>query len=149
MLKLELEIQAMKDMRVLDPSRLILRTSAWAKGDDIEDQAKIHIRPYDEKVYWSGWYDYHRAGGPAVWNEGLYKGPEDYYNDTKNKREIVFFGEEGALSSPPRLEKNKEDLEKYSYKGWDGREFLRWYDVFNKFLDAKQLRTVYPTVDDL
>lgn len=47
--KLELEIQAMKDMRVLDPSRLILRTSAWAKGDDIEDQAKIHIRPYDEK----------------------------------------------------------------------------------------------------
>ncbi|WP_422891537.1 glycoside hydrolase family 2 TIM barrel-domain containing protein, partial [Nannocystis pusilla] len=29
--KLELEIQAMKDMRVLDPSRLILRTSAWAK----------------------------------------------------------------------------------------------------------------------
>lgn len=106
--KLELEIQAMKDMRVLDPSRLILRTSAWAKGDDIEDQAKIHIRPYDEKVYWSGWYDYHRAGGPAVWNEGLYKGPEDYYNDTKNKREIVFFGEEGALSSPPRLEKIKK-----------------------------------------
>ena len=56
---------------ILDPSRLILRTSAWAKGDDIEDQAKIHIRPYDAKVYWSGWYDYHRAGGPAVWNEGL------------------------------------------------------------------------------
>ena len=43
----------------------------------------------------------------------------------------------------------EEDLEKYSYKGWDGREFLRWYDEFNEFLDAKQLRTVYPTVDDL
>lgn len=147
--KLELEIQAMKDMRALDPSRFILRTSAWAKGDYVEDQAKIHIRPYDEKVYWSGWYDYHRAGGPAVWNEDLYKGPADYYNDTKNKREIVFFGEEGALSSPPRLEKNKEDLEKYDYKGWDGREFLRWYDEFNKFLDDKELRKVYPTVDDL
>lgn len=147
--KLELEIQAMKDMRALDPSRLILRTSAWAKGDDIEDQAKIHIRPYDGKIYWSGWYDYHRAGGPAVWNEDLYKGPDDYYNDTKNKREIVFFGEEGALSSPPRLEKNKEDLEKYAYKGWDGREFLRWYDEFNNFLDDKQLRKTYPTVDDL
>ena len=40
-------------------------------------------------------------------------------------------------------------MEKYSYKGWDGREFLRWYDEFNEFLDAKQLRTVYPTVDDL
>lgn len=147
--KLELELQAMKDMHSLDPSRLILRTSAWAKGDYIDDQAKIHIRPYDEKIYWNGWYDYHRAGGPAVWNESLYKSPDDYYNNTKNKREIVFFGEEGALSSPPRLEKNKEDLEKYAYKGWDGREFLRWYDEFNKFLDEKQLRTVYPTVDDL
>lgn len=147
--KLELELQAMKDMRSLDPSRLILRTSAWAKGDYIDDQAKIHIRPYDEKVYWNGWYDYHRAGGPAVWNEGLYKSPDDYYNDTKNKREIVFFGEEGALSSPPRLEKNKEDLEKYTYKGWDGREFLRWYDEFDNYLDEKQLRKTYPTVDDL
>ena len=27
-------------------------------------------------------------------------------------------------------------------------KFLRWYDEFNEFLDAKQLRTVYPTVDD-
>ena len=70
----------------------------------------------------------------------LYKGPEDYYNDTKNKRESVFFGEEGALSSPPRLEKIKKIWKKYSYKGWDGREFLRWYDEFNEFLDAKQLR---------
>ena len=26
-----------------------------------------------------------------------YKGPEDYYNDTKNKREIVFFGEERCV----------------------------------------------------
>lgn len=147
--KLALEIQAMKDMRALDPSRLILRTSAWAKADHIEDQAKIHLRPYDEQVYWNGWYDYHRAGGPAVWNEDLYKGPADYYNNTKNRCEIVFFGEEGALSSPPRLEKNKEDLEKYAYKGWDGNEFLRWYDAFNQFLDDKQLRAVYPTVDDL
>lgn len=147
--KLKLEIQTMKDMRELDPSRLILRTSAWAKADNVEDQAKIHIRPYDETIYWKGWYDYHRAGGPAVWNEDLYKSPADYYNHTKNHREIVFFGEEGALSSPPRLEKNKQDLDKCAYKGWDGREFLRWYDEFNKYLDNKQLRSVYPTVDDL
>lgn len=147
--KLELEIQAMKDMHHLDPSRLILRTSAWAKADNIADQAKIHIRPFDETIYWKGWYDYHRAGGPAVWNEDLYKTSDDYYNNTKNNREIVFFGEEGALSSPPRLQKNKDDLDKCTYKGWDGCEFLRWLDEFNKFLDEKQLRQTYPTVDDL
>ena len=147
--KLALEIQAMQDMSKLDPSRYILRTSAWAKADDIDDQAKIHIRPYDNTIYWNGWYDYHRAGGPAVWNEDLYKSPEDYYNNTKNQKEIVFFGEEGALSSPPRLQKNKEDMDKLTYLGWDGREFLRWYNEFESYLDAKNLRDTYPTVDDL
>ena len=133
----------------LDPSRVVLRTSAWAKGDYIDDQSKIHMRPYDDTVYWNGWYDYHRAGGPAVWNEALYKGPDDYYNNTTNRKEIVFFGEEGALSSPPRLEKNKQDLEKYTFLGWDSKEFLRWYDEFDQYIDNKQLRKTYPTVDDL
>lgn len=147
--KLRIELQDMRDMHKLDPSRYILRTSAWAAGDYIDDQAKIHIRPYDTTVYWNGWYDYHHAGGPAVWNEGLYKNPQDYYNNTTNAKEIVFYGEEGALSSPPRLELNKKDLEKSPYKGWDGREFLRWYDEFEKFIDDKGLRKIYPTVDAL
>ncbi|MBE6280540.1 MAG: glycoside hydrolase family 2 [Bacteroides sp.] len=147
--KLELEMEAMKAMHQLDPSRVVLRTSAWAKGDYIDDQSKIHMRPYDSAIYWNGWYDYHRAGGPAVWNEGLYKGPDDYYNNTSNQKEIVFFGEEGALSSPPRLEKNMEDLKKRTYLGWDSKEFIRWYKEFEQYLDNKNLRNVYPTVDDL
>ena len=109
----------------MDPSRYVLRTSAWAKGYDIDDQAKIHIRPNDTTVYWNGWYDYHHAGGPAVWNEALYKSPADYYNNTTNAKEIVFFGEEGALSAPPRLAKNKEELDKMEYKGWDVFSFLQ------------------------
>lgn len=147
--KLELELAAMKDMHALDPSRIILRVSAWAKGDYIDDQTKIHYRPFDDTVYWNGWYDYHRAGGPAVWNEGLYKSPEDYYNNTVNNKEIVFFGEEGAISSPPRLERDKDDLDKLQYKGWDGPDFLKWYERFSSFLDDKGLRKTYPTVDDL
>ncbi|MBO5126045.1 MAG: hypothetical protein J6D10_00570, partial [Clostridia bacterium] len=146
--KLELELKAMKAMHQLDPSRVVLRTSAWAKGDYIDDQSKIHMRPYDSTIYWNGWYDYHRAGGPAVWNEALYKGPDDYYNNTTNQKEIVFFGEEGAVSSPPRLEKNMIDLKKYTYLGWDSKEFIRWYKEFEQYIDDKNLRSVYPTVDD-
>lgn len=147
--QLAVELEAMQAMHRLDPSRYVLRTSAWAKADFVDDQAKIHLRPNDTTVYWNGWYDYHRAGGPAVWNEALYKSPTDYYNNTTNSREIVFFGEEGALSAPPRLAKNKEELDKTPNKGWDGREYLRWYDEFERFLTEKQLRSVYPTVDSL
>lgn len=146
--KLAMEIQTIKDAHKLDPSRTILRISGWAK-DYVKDQSKIHMRPYQDSIYWDGWCDYHRAGGPAVWNEDLYKSPDDYYNNTTNKTEIVFFGEEGALSAPPRLEKNKEDLAKYKYLGWDAPEFLRWYDCFDKYLDDKNLRNIYPTVDSL
>lgn len=147
--QLAIEINTMKDVHKMDPSRYVLRTSAWAKGYDIDDQAKIHIRPNDTTVYWNGWYDYHHAGGPAVWNEALYKSPANYYNNTTNAKEIVFFGEEGALSAPPRLAKNKEELDKMEYKGWDGREYLRWYDEFDRFIDNKGLRQVYPSVDSL
>lgn len=35
------------------------------------------------------------------------------------------------------------------YKGWDGREYLRWYDAFDRFIDNKGLRQVYPSVDSL
>ena len=70
--------------------------------------AKMHMRPFDDTVYMSGWYDYHHAGGPAVWSQSLYKSPDDYYNRTTNKAEIVYWGEEGAISTPPRLAKSKK-----------------------------------------
>lgn len=144
--KLAMEIQAIRKVHELDPSRCVLRISGWAK-DYVRDVSKIHMRPYQDSVYWNGWCDYHRAGGPAVWNEDLYKNPDNYYNNTKNKREIVFLGEEGALSAPSRLEKDKEDLADYKYLGWDASEYLNWYDAFNDFLDEKKLRNVFPTVD--
>ena len=87
--------QDMRDAHGLDPSRTITRTSAWATGKDVEDPFKMHMRPFDDSVYLNGWYDYHHAGGPAVWGQNLYRSPRDYYNLTDNVREIVFWGEEG------------------------------------------------------
>ena len=146
---LAIQMRDMADMQKIDPSRIITRTSAWAKGDYEEDQTKIHLLPFDTTFRWNGWYDYHHAGGPATWSQNLYQGPDDYYNNTTNKTEIVMYGEEGAVSSPPRLEKNKADLEQLQYKGWDGPAFLEWYDRFDSFIDRKGLRPYYPTVDTL
>ncbi len=144
---LENQRRDMADAHRLDPSRVITRTSAWAAGPDVEDSCKMHARPFDETIYMTGWYDYHHAGGPAVWNEALYRGPRDYYNRSENRREIVFWGEEGAISSPPRLAKIKETLDSLPRAGWDGAMYLDWFRAADSFLSRKNLRSAFPNVD--
>lgn len=133
----------------IDPSRSITRTSAWAlkQGINAPDEFKLHMRPFDGTVHRTGWYDFHHAGGPAVWMQSLYKGPSEYYNRTKDKEEIVFWGEEGAISTPPRLDLIKAELERTLRPGWDGNMYLDWHREFSAFLDRKGLRTAFPTVD--
>lgn len=147
----------LQDAHAIDPSRSITRTSAWATKPDIdtEDEFKMHMRPFDSTVYRTGWYDFHHAGGPAVWTQSLYKSPTDYYNRTTDQEEIIFWGEEGAISTPPRLELIKAELEDLSRRsparrdvgGWDGKMYLDWYKEFDAFLNQKNLRTAFPTVD--
>lgn len=133
----------------LDPSRTITHTSAWARGPGIDDPAKLHFRPFDDTAHWSGWYDVHHAGGPATWNESLYRNPAEYYLRTDNAREIVFWGEEGALSTPPRLEQIHAALNAAPQLGWDGQVYQDWFRAFEDFLARKNLRAAFPTVDAL
>ncbi|HEU5078973.1 MAG TPA: PA14 domain-containing protein [Opitutaceae bacterium] len=130
-----------------DPSRLIVHTSAWARSQDIDDPAKMHLRPYDDRVYLNGWYDVHHAGGPAVYNESLYRNPDDYYLRTDDTREIVYWGEEGAISTPPRLEKIHAELAGAPHLGWDGAGYEEWHGAFESFLDRKNLRGSFGTLD--
>jgi len=136
--------------REIDPSRVITRTSGWSKsGFAVEDAMKMHFRPYDERLHQTGWFDYHHAGGPATWNDSLYRSPEDYYIRTSNKEEIVFWGEEGAISTPPRLGMIRDELSRLPKLGWDGAGYLDQYRRFDDFIDRKGLRTIFPKVDDL
>ena len=146
---LEGHIHDMREAHALDPSRTITHTSAWAGGVDDDEPAKMHMRPLDDTVYMHGWYDVHHAGGPEVWRQSFYSGPEKYYNRTTNRTEIVYWGEEGAISAPPRLEKIKAALDAAPSKGWDGPMYLDWYRQFDGFLTRKNLRGAFPTVDAL
>jgi len=101
---MDVHVSDMVDAHKVDPTRTFTHTSAWCRSEDNE-QARVHLRPNDTTVYWHGWFDFHHAGGPPVWNQDLYKNPTDYYNYNANKKDIVFWGEEGALSTPPRLER--------------------------------------------
>jgi hypothetical protein len=107
----------MKDVHKMVPSRYVLRTSAWAKGYDIDDQAKIHIRPMIRCLLeWLVRLSY--AGGPAVWNEALYKSPADYYNNTTMPRNSVFLVRKVSVG-PTQTGQEQGELTKWNTKdGW-------------------------------
>jgi len=146
---MEGHVTDMADAHALDPSRTIVHTSAWAKAKDVEDPAKYHMLPFDMNLHKNGWYDVHHAGGPEVWNGRMYVNPTKYHNYVENPGEFVYWGEEGAISSPPRLELIKADLEKAPQLGWDGQMYLDWYKTFDEFLTTKNLRGSFPAVDSL
>jgi len=133
----------------IDPSRTITFTSAWARSGEDPSFVKMHMRPFDDVVRFDGWYDFHRAGGPETWHESFYSGPDDHYLRTTNAHEIVYWGEEGAISSPPQLGRIKSELSRLPRPGWDGEIYRAWFDTFDQFLTRKDLRRSFPTVDAL
>jgi hypothetical protein len=136
-------------MHDLDPSRTITLSSSWAKTPDEPEDIKAHLRPFDGEIHFTGWFDIHHAGGPEVWRQSLYQSPANFYNYTTNRNEIVYWGEEGAISSPPRLDKIKAALDASPVKGWDGQMYLDWYRRFDDFLTRKNLREAFPTIEAL
>ena len=135
------------DAHRLDPTRAITYTSAWAKEGD--DPIKLHMRPYDDEQYVRGWYDVHHALGPGVYHDHLYQGPAQYMLRTENRAEIVFWGEDGANATPPRLEKINAHLKRTKRNGWDGAAYKEWYLAYKEYLDDKRLRSYFRTVDAL
>lgn len=144
-------VEDMRAAHALDPSRTITCTSGLRStpGIDVELANKYHMRPFDDEVHRSGWYDDHHAGGLPVWGQSGYVSPKRYLQRVSNKQEIVYWGEEGALSTPPRLGLIEADLKKAPQLGWDGPTYHEWYARFDRFLDEKSLRSAFPTVDDL
>jgi hypothetical protein len=141
------ERRDMQELHDIDPSRTITLSSSWATRPNASEDIKAHVRPFDSEIHFTGWFDNHHAGGPEVWRQNLYRSPENFYNRTTNTAEIVYWGEEGAISTPPRLEKIKAALEASPTKGWDGGIYLDWYARFDKFLTQKNLREAFSSVD--
>jgi len=141
----------LRDAHAEDPSRLIVYTSAWAgrAPDPKNDPAKMNMRPFDMEVHMNGWWDFHRASGPELWKQEFYKDPTHHYGYTTNATEEVYWGEEGAVSAPPRLGLIQQELKGVTNLGWDGQVYRDWYAAFDGYLTSNNLRGAFPSVDDL
>ncbi|MBN2699392.1 MAG: beta-glycosidase [Bacteroidales bacterium] len=110
---------------------------------------KLHMLPNDDSLYYFGYWDEHHAGGPGVYMDEFYGGPQNIYRHYDVPEEIVFLGEEGAIGTPPRLALIKAEIEQTGQPGWDGDQYLGQYRAYEAFLDEKGFREAFPTVDAL
>jgi hypothetical protein len=136
----------------LDETRLMTYNSS--NGDPTfkpNPRFKLHLRPYDQKFYDYGWFDQHHAGGPGVYHDNLYAGPGKYQRFTDHKDEIIYWGEDGAIGTPPRLQLIRDEILKTGKEiGWESTSYLQWYDAYDAFLtNTPGFRQAFPTVDAL
>lgn len=131
-----------------DPSRTMVLTSGWASTEDAEEDSKAHFRPFDDKMYMKGWWDNHRAAGPMTWQEDFYESPTKGLMYSTNNTEIYMRGEEGALTSPPRLQLIHDELVKTGRKGWDGDTWEMQYQKALAFFNEKGLAKNFGSLDN-
>ena len=136
----------------LDPSRILVYNSCNGSNPEGIPNAhfKTHLMPYDTTFHDNGWWDNHHAGGPGVYHDALYNSKDDYLRGSTDKGEIVYWGEEGAIGTPPRLALIRESiLSSGKTSSWEAKDYLNWYDAYDRFLDEKGFRKAFPTVDAL
>lgn len=133
----------------VDPSRVMTLTSGWASNEQAEEDSKFHMRPYDPTPYFRGWYDNHRAGGPATWEDGYYRSRRDNLMFTDNHTEVYMRGEEGAISTPPRVALIAKEVAAKGKDGWDGAFWRDQYAAFESYFKQKGLERNFADVDEL
>ena len=133
----------------IDPSRVMTLTSGWASTEKAEEDSKFHMRPFDPTPYFRGWYDNHRAGGPATWEDSYYRNRRDQRMFTDNHTEVYMRGEEGAISTPPRLALISRSIDSTGVDGWDGAFWRAQAKEFTDFFNRKNLAASFGNLDSL
>ena len=143
------------DAQRIDPTRIITydsphRFPAFGYNPKTPQPHKLHVLPYQAGLQDYGWWDEHHAGGPGCYYNGIYKSSSDYYKFSDNKPEIVFWGEEGAIGTPPQLGLIIDENESIGNKGWEATDYKKWYNAYEDFLQNNpEFRTSYKSVNDL
>ena len=133
---------------------MLFRSYNSSNGENPENEAnarfKLHLMPNDTTFYDYGWYDRHHAGGPGCYHDNLYWGKDNYHRFSDHKDEIIYWGEDGAIGTPPRLQLIRDEiLQSGTTSGWEAMDYMKWYDAYDSFLKHNGFAKAFPTVDDL
>ncbi|MBT4483891.1 MAG: beta-glycosidase, partial [Candidatus Latescibacteria bacterium] len=157
------DIQNMKMVHSLDPTRLLIYNSDLNRNKSVtdsygKDPFKLHMRPFDDTLHYYGWWNNHHFIPTAGWIDEYYKNPRFYIRGqltrgdsahVYDKGELIWLGEEGAFGAMLRLQKIKEELDISEATGWREMLHLNYFKAYDRFLDESGFRKAFPTVDDL
>ncbi|MBA7579088.1 Beta-galactosidase [subsurface metagenome] len=143
------DLENMKAVHAMDPTRILTFISGfWQRNIEKEHPTRLFFKPNDDTEYYTGWFDLHNHSGVRSYSDRFYNSPVDFLRYTDFTDEVIFWGEDGNLFSPPRLQLIKEyhDVSGAPY-GWQGRRHIEWYNAYDNFLDRSGFRQWFPDVD--
>lgn len=163
------DVENMRMVHDLDPSRIVNYNSGNSIGKDPQKEAandptKLHMLPFDNSLITYGWWDQHHWFGYSGYIDEMYNNPNFYSRGIisgprllkpqdslyrLDKKEIIFWGEEGAFGTMVRLQKIKDELDTTGDTGFREKEHEDWFNYYNKFLDETGFRKSFLTVDSL
>lgn len=137
----------MEDAHAIDPTRTIVLASGTGWGT--KGLGKSWMMPYEDKRREEGWTDNHNAGGPQVYHDELYQAPnKSYLHNDSNEKNLNFWGEEGAIASPPQLDSLVADYKRWGRMGWDGDEWVNLHEAYTQWLKERNGFKSFPTIND-
>ena len=139
----------LRRMHQEDPSRLIVlksgipaRNQAWMKP--YEDTVRV-----DRGDGVSGWRDQHSVGGPGVWQDLMYKSPTEFTHNSKNREEVVMWGEMLGSAVPDNHAGMVRQIEAEGGTSYDLAEHRALLESYESFLDRWNFRSAFKTAESL
>ncbi len=137
-------------MREADPSRIIMLKSGIGTKNQVWTLPYSSAWMHDDGTGFSGWWDQHSATASAgVYQDGMYKTPDDFLYHSNNAREIVTWGEMATGASP---DDHAADIAWHKANGVGGYDLAAHQALlgsYNKFLDDYGFRAAFPTAESL
>ncbi len=140
----------LRQMRALDPSRII----ALKSGIGVANQA--WAMPYadqwlhDDGSGASGWWDQHTAvDSPGVWTDGQYRSPADFMYRAQVRGEISVWGEMATGASPDDHAADSAWYQRHARPGYDRAAHEQLLGAYEQFIEVNGFRPTFPTAEAL
>lgn len=139
----------LRRMHAEDPGRLIVLKSG------VPTICQAWMRPWfdnilvDDSAGWSGWDDQHTVGGPGVWKDNMYLGPDSFTHKATSKTAIMMWGEMLGAAVPDNHAVMVRELDKLNGKSYDYLDHKEILDAYEAFLDRYHFREAFPTTEGL